>query len=254
VAPISNVSLESGEPTLTLLHGFTNTSETWGSFRTQLQQAYGVEALDLPGHGRNHAIRQNLVDYGRFLAEQLIDPTVLIGYSLGGRVALHGALEQPRGLRGLVLIGATAGIEDDQEREARRQSDNQLAEGLRHSNDLQAFLERWLDGPLFSRLRDEDRHLSGRLQNTVEGLASSLELMGVGTQVPLWSELHRISVPTLVLAGEEDAKFTVLGQRLAEAIPHAEFCSIPGAGHAVHLEEPELTAQEVKRFAERLFG
>jgi pimeloyl-ACP methyl ester carboxylesterase len=61
-------------------------------------------------------------------------------------------------------------------------------------------------------------------------------------------------VPTLVLAGEEDAKFTVLGQRLAEAIPHAEFCSIPGAGHSVHLEEPELTAQEVKRFVERLFG
>jgi len=254
MAPVSNASLESGEPTLTLLHGFTNTSETWGSFRTQLEQAYGVEALDLPGHGRNRAIRQNLVGYGHLIAEQLADPTVLIGYSLGGRVALHCALEQPQGLRGLVLIGATAGIEDDQEREDRRQRDNQMAEGLRRSNDVKAFLERWLEGPLFSRLRDEDRHLSGRRENTVEGLASSLELMGVGTQVPLWSELHRISVPTLVLAGEDDAKFMALGHRLAEAIAHAEFCSIPGAGHAVHLEEPELTAQAIKRFAERLFG
>lgn len=252
MAPISNAVALSGEPTLTLLHGFTNTSETWGTFRTHLAQAYGVKALDLPGHGENHAVRQNLRDAAHSLAFSLDEPTVLIGYSLGGRIALHCALEQPRNLRGLVLLGATAGIEDDDERATRRQSDEMLAANLRESNNLEAFLKKWLDGPLFSRLSQDQRQLKGRLHNTVEGLSSSLELMGVGTQASLWGELHRLSVPTLIVAGDEDEKFTALGLRLAAAISKARFVGIAGAGHTVHVEQPELTAQVVLRFVEEL--
>ena len=248
MAPISNTSAKKEEPTFTLLHGFTNTSATWGAVLPLLSQAYGVQPLDLPGHGSSHSVRQNLVDYGRTLSQQLTNETVLLGYSLGGRVALHCALEQPRGLRALVLIGATAGIDDPQERAARQKSDVALAARLRASQDLEGFLDEWLAGPLFSRLTDEQQQRTGRLHNTIEGLASSLERMGVGTQEPLWDRLHTISVPTLVLAGEYDEKFTALGQRLAGAIHEGRFMSIAGAGHAVHLEQPEQTAQVIVDF------
>jgi 2-succinyl-6-hydroxy-2,4-cyclohexadiene-1-carboxylate synthase len=248
MAPVSNPTGGATEPSLTLLHGFTNTSETWGAFHTLLSQAYGVKALDLPGHGENRDSRVSLVDYGRDLAGSLEAPTVLVGYSLGGRIALHCALERPQHLRGLVLIGATAGIDDDDERAARKRSDDQLAAKLRASQDVSSFLDEWLRGPLFAHLSSEQHQRLGRLKNSADGLASSLELMGVGNQRPLWSQLPTIDVPTLVIAGGDDQKFTALGLRLTDAIPDARFQPIVDAGHAVYAEQPERVAQAIIDF------
>ncbi len=239
---------------LTLLHGFTNTSETWGPFADLLAPAYGIQRVDLPGHGDSSHIVANLPESARLVEEVLTEPTIAIGYSMGGRVALHVALDQPPLLRGLVLIGATAGIDNDHERLARRTTDEELAKQLRTSGDLVQFLERWLEGPLFTSLTREQQYLEGRLKNSVEGLASSLERCGTGTQEPLWLQLTDIQVPTLVLAGTRDQKFTELGKKMATAIPSARFEAIEDAGHAVHLERPKETAEAVLRFAARTFA
>jgi 2-succinyl-6-hydroxy-2,4-cyclohexadiene-1-carboxylate synthase len=158
---------------------------------------------------------------------------------MGGRLALHLALGRPDLVQGLVLLGATAGIEDDSERAARRRADEALA-GLLERDGLDAFLERWLAGPLFADLPAEAAGLDDRRRNTVEGLAASLRLAGTGAQAPLWRQLPNLSMPVLVLAGERDEKFAAIGRRLAATIgSNASAASIPDAGHAAHLERPD---------------
>ena len=158
---------------------------------------------------------------------------------MGGRLALHLALARPDLVQGLVLIGATAGIEDQPERAARRAADEQLAAELERDG-VALFLERWLAQPLFASLPPEAAGLDDRLRNTAAGLASSLRLAGTGTQQPLWDQLAELSMPVLVVAGERDDKFSAVGSRIAEAIgPNATFALVPGAGHACHLEQPD---------------
>ncbi len=105
---------------------------------------------------------------------------------------------------------------------------------------MAAFVDEWLSLPLFAGLPPERAHRRERLDNTAEGLASSLRLAGTGTQVPLWDRLAELTMPVLVVAGAEDAKFAALAERLAATIgPQAELVVVPGAGHTVHLEQPE---------------
>jgi 2-succinyl-6-hydroxy-2,4-cyclohexadiene-1-carboxylate synthase len=162
---------------------------------------------------------------------------------MGGRVALHVALDHPDVVGGLVLIGAHPGIEDAAERAERRASDRRLADDLRRDG-VDAFLDRWLALPLFAGLPSWARFDDERRRNTAEGLAASLELTGTGTQAPLWDRLPGLAggprpIPALAVAGAEDAKYSAVADRVARRIgPSAVARTIPGAGHAAHLERP----------------
>ena len=160
-----------------------------------------------------------------------------VGYSMGGRVALHLALDRPDLVERLVLLGATAGIEDDAERAARRAEDEARAREI-ETGGVEPFLERWLAQPMFAGLADR-----GARCTDAGVLTASLRRCGTGTQAPLWHRLGRITAPVLVLAGERDAKFAALAQRLADALPDATFALVPDAGHAAHLERPDAVAR-----------
>lgn len=162
-----------------------------------------------------------------------------LGYSMGGRYALHVALRHPELVERLVLVSTTAGIDDEAERAARRDSDEALARRLEEEG-LEPFLRWWLAQPLFASLPAEAAQIERRLEGTATGLASSLRLAGTGTQEPLWHRLAELAMPVLVIAGSLDAKYLSLGRRLAESIgPSAAFEVVPGAGHSCHLEKPE---------------
>jgi len=136
-----------------------------------------------------------------------------------------------------VLIGATAGIEDDNERTLRRSADEALALEIGRVG-VEAFLRNWLTQPLFASLSHEAAGLHDRLENTAQGLAASLRNAGTGTQSPMWHQLSAITAPALVLAGESDTKFTELGKRMVASIgSNANFQTIAGAGHSAHLEQ-----------------
>ena len=90
-----------------------------------------------------------------------------------------------------------------------------------------------------------------KLRNTSAGLAASLRATGTGTQTPLWDRLDEIECPVLVLVGEHDAKFTGLGRRLVEGLPRAELVVVPGAGHSVHLEQPDATVDAIAAWLDR---
>jgi 2-succinyl-6-hydroxy-2,4-cyclohexadiene-1-carboxylate synthase len=157
---------------------------------------------------------------------------------MGGRLCLHAALAAPEEVRGLVVLGATRGIDDPAERADRRAADEALAARL-EAEGVDAFLDHWLSLPLFEGLSAEAADRPARLANTPGGLASSLRLAGTGTQRPLWDELADVEVPVLVLAGERDARFREAGERLAAAVgANATYAVVPGAGHTAHLEQP----------------
>jgi 2-succinyl-6-hydroxy-2,4-cyclohexadiene-1-carboxylate synthase len=171
-----------------------------------------------------------------------------LGYSMGGRILLHLAVLRPDLVERLVLIGATGGIDDADQRAARRRADEALAAHLEDVG-VEAFLDEWLAQPLFAGLAPEAAARAERATNTVDGLAASLRRAGTGTQEPLWDRLHEIEVPVLVLAGVDDAKFSAVATRLGRSIgPSATVALVPRAGHSAHLECPADTASIVRRW------
>ena len=225
-----------------LLHGFTQTGRCWGPFGELLNRFHEVSAIDLPGHGSRTEVRTDLPGTAELLAPECEGATV-IGYSLGGRVALHIALTTP--IARLVLISSTGGLDDAEERAARRTADERLADRVEQIG-VDAFLDEWLAQPLFASLDARAACLDERRTNTAAGLASSLRLCGTGTQRPLWGELASIAAPSLVITGSLDDKFDALGARLVESIgPSASHVVIDDAGHSAQLERPDATADAV---------
>jgi 2-succinyl-6-hydroxy-2,4-cyclohexadiene-1-carboxylate synthase len=228
-----------GTPVLGLLHGFTQSGAAWASVAGHLPGH--LVAPDLPGHGRSAAIAADLWAAAGMVAAR-VGPAVYVGYSMGGRLALHLALAHPEVVQGLVLISATAGIDDPAERAARRTSDEALATRVEEEG-VEAFVRWWLTLPLFATLPPEAAAIDSRTGGSAAGLASSLRLAGAGAQQPLWDRLGEITAPALIIAGGLDGPYCDRGRRLAGALGGpTEIEIIDGAGHACHLERPGAVA------------
>lgn len=228
-------------PALVLLHGFTQTAASWDPLVPALAERHRVHRVDLPGHGGSTQVDLDLSATAATLAAQ-VGPATWLGYSMGGRTALRLALDHPAAVEGLVLVGATAGLDDPGERAARRSADEELARSLERDG-VDAFLDRWLARPLFASLPPERAGREARRANTAAGLASSLRRSGTGTMDPPWWDelpaLGRAGIPVSVVVGERDDRFRALGARLADGIgPSATTLVVPGTGHACHLEDP----------------
>jgi 2-succinyl-6-hydroxy-2,4-cyclohexadiene-1-carboxylate synthase len=227
--------------TLVLLHGFGGTRHMWDRVAAELPpERYLPVALDLPGHG-DRADEDAEITFDSCVQSVLArspDRFVLCGYSLGGRVALPVALAAPERVERLVLVATSAGIEDGAERAQRREADRELADELERI-PFEEFIERWCTQPLFAgdppdvgRLAREDQR-----RNRPQALAAVLRGIGTGEMQPLWGRLGELKMPVTVVAGERDARFRALGERMVERIPCAELVVIPG-GHRLPLESP----------------
>ncbi len=252
-----------GHPLL-LLHGFTGDASTMWPLGRQLTGMRTVVAVDLPGHGATGAPTDpttyrfdNTVDALASLAVDLGHGQVdLLGYSMGGRIGLGLAVRHPDLVRSSVLIGATAGIVSDAERDIRRRTDDDLAEEILEGG-VEAFVDYWMDLPLFEsqqRLGSDALYEARqqRLQNDPEGLAGSLRGAGSGNQPSLWRELDRVAGPVLLVVGEEDAKFRSLAIRMAAGMADARIAVLPEAGHAAHVENQAATVMAVRSFLEEV--
>ncbi len=249
-----HVEVRGSGPPLVLLHGFTQTGRLWGRFGEVLAASHTLVAVDLPGHGDSGSVRADLPATAGLVAEAVRahigeSPCPLLGYSLGARVALHVAIAAYLPLSHVVFVGVHAGIEDPAEREGRRRADEDLADGLEASGDVEDFVDAWLRGPLFERLElGGAAQRSERLRNSAAGLASSLRLCGTGTQEPLWDRLPALPCPVLALAGSDDIRFASHALRVARLVPHGVASLIPAGGHAVHLAQPEQTGRIVRHW------
>ena len=243
-----------------LLHGFTGCSSSWGRALAALRTLGGdVSALDLPGHGARGVVRDSSASSLESILSEVdesLSPEggnrALIGYSMGGRIALHYAHGNPGRLDRLVLESASPGLDSEEERAQRIAADEELADALEREG-LEAFVDRWEALPLFATqralpgsIREELRER--RLLGHASGLAWALRVLGTGRLPSLWDALPGIDVPTLVLVGGLDAKFLEIGERMAEQLPRASLHVVPDAGHAIHLERPDAWAQAVGDF------
>lgn len=238
------------KPTVLCLHGFSNTGACWAPVIERLPLSYRALAPDLRGHGGNAG--REPVDLESVLGdlEALIplepDPFLLCGYSQGGRIALHLAIDRPDRVRRLVLIGASPGIADADERQERRVADELLASEI-EGESIAQFAERWERTPVLAGLSPELAAIArtDRLRNDPRGLARALRGLGAGALPSLWDRLDELTMPVTLLVGEDDRKFAEIALAMAERIPAARVEIVPGAGHQVHLQRPDVVAAAI---------
>ena len=255
----------SGRPVVAL-HGFTGSSATMRPLTRPLTDTRRVAAVDLPGHGQSVSNEdaqsfgfEHTVDaVARVIDQHGLGPSHVVGYSMGGRIALGLAVRHPECVTSLSLIGASPGLSDPTERAARRRADDELADDLLE-HGLPTFVDRWMASPLFASQErlGADALAAGRAQrltNDPEGLAASLRGAGTGAQPSHWHDLASIDVPVLLLAGDEDPKFRAIAMRMAAGLMRSAIEVVPEAGHAAHLENPDHVVTSIRELLDEVDG
>ena len=255
-----HVTDDGAGPPLVLLHGFTGSSESWSPLVPALGAAHRVITVDLPGHGqssaptdpRRYALDVFAEDLIRVLDTMSLDRVALLGYSMGGRTALRFAASHSDRVAALILESTSPGISDPDARRARLASDAALADLITEAG-IEAFVDKWESLPLWESQRSlpgdvRARLRQQRLANRPEGLANSLRGAGAGADIPALDRLRTIEAPTRVIVGALDAAYVELGKTLVMSIPDAALTIVPGAGHAVHLEQPGALTDAILAF------
>ncbi len=257
--PDSAEALSADVPSIVLLHGFSGRRSGWETVIRAFERSCRIVAVDLPGHGDSRVAEDRALSMDE--AANLLEETVaklalesftLVGYSLGGRLALHYALAFASRVQRLVLEGVRPGLARASEREQRRRADEELADFV-EARGIEAFVERWCDIPLLASQRQlpavlRSRLRAERLSQRPSGLAASLRGMGVGAQAWLEPRLSSIDVPVLLLSGGKDRRFTDTAQAMAALLPQAITEVVEGSGHNVHLERPAEFVRVLREF------
>jgi 2-succinyl-6-hydroxy-2,4-cyclohexadiene-1-carboxylate synthase len=234
------------DPLVAFLPGFAQRGDAWTSVAERVGQKYRSVAIDFSTWTFDGRLRE--------IAERVDDGDVVVGYSMGGRLALAAALRRPPKFGALVLVGTSAGIEDAAAREERRRSDDELADWLEH-HTIEEFAERWESQPVFATQPPElvTAQRPGRLSHDPARLAQLLRSAGQGMFDPVWDELERIDCPVLAIAGERDERYADASFRIAERVKHGRARLVPGAGHAPQLERPDEFAALLLEFLDEHF-
>lgn len=246
-------------PAVLLLHGFTGSHATWAPF-LDAWPGFSLITVDLLGHGHSdystdpdrYRMEYCVADLVAVLNTLEIERVAVLGYSMGGRVALHLALYAPGRLWGLIVESASPGIAETAARVTRIQSDAVLAEFIEREGVV-AFVDRWQSLSLFAtqaRLpaATRDALRRQRLDNNPTGLANSLRGLGTGMQKSVLERLGAVECPALLLAGALDNTYCEFAHRMARALPYGWIEIAPDAGHTVHLEQPEFFTRTVRGF------
>ena len=245
-------------PGLLFLHGFLGSKADWNPTINTLKNDFCCLAVDLPGHGATtvaddslYRIENVALALTELVGELGLSQPQAVGYSMGGRLALYLAVNHADSFRGFVIESASPGLKTAEERQARVEHDEALAQKLMSVN-LADFVTDWYNQPIFETLRNDPRLLEKtvklRSANNPAGLARSLRHMGTGTQPSLWERLHAIAQPLLLLAGELDTKYTAIQRELADLCPAAQMRIISNCGHNLHLERPAEYIETIKPF------
>jgi 2-succinyl-6-hydroxy-2,4-cyclohexadiene-1-carboxylate synthase len=247
----------SKRPPCLLLHGFTGSGANWSAQTEVLQEYFRVVTIDLPGHGQTNSpsdperyhIEQTAEDLNTIFDALELETMNLLGYSMGGRLALYIALTYPKRVNRLILESASPGLKTAAEREARSTQDEALADRI-ECEGIAAFAGTWTNLPLFATQSPEAREKLRvqRLINNSLGLANSLRGMGTGVQPSLWDRLPELEMPTLLLCGALDTKFSAINTEMHNLMPTSTLVIIPDAGHTTHVEQPEHFRAEVLAF------
>jgi 2-succinyl-6-hydroxy-2,4-cyclohexadiene-1-carboxylate synthase len=244
-----------------LLHGFTGNIDTWKPFCKKWAEHSKLIMVDIIGHGKtdspddlaHYRMEKAAGDLANILDQLNIGQTDVLGYSMGGRLALAFAVRFPERVRKLVLESASPGLKTERERSERRQSDARLAKMILEQG-LEAFVDNWENIPLFQsqkRLPPEVREKIRKQRlatNNERGLANSLIGMGTGAQASNWNELSRIDCEVLLITGELDQKFCGIAEEMQQLLKKCRWIVVESCGHAIHVEDEEKFGTIVSGF------
>lgn len=269
-----NVEVSGSGPGLLLLHGFTGDVSTWDPFILRPSKegpgnafdGFTAIRVDVIGHGgtdspddpERYTMAHAVEDLVAILDHLGMEKVALLGYSMGGRLALHLTLAAPERFWALVFESASPGIRNEEERASRRTADNLLADSI-GTGGIEAFVDRWQAQALFAsqlNLPDEvrARQRTRRLAQSPVGLANSLRGMGAGRQDYLLPRLHELTAPALLIAGALDERYAAITAVMAAEIAGAQAHIIENAGHAAHLEQPAEFGRIVAAFLHNITG
>ena len=241
-----------GRP-VTLLHGFTQSGHSWRELISKLPAGYRWIIPDLRGHGETQIWKGAECSMDACTADLVklwdaldVERSHLVGYSMGGRLALHVAARRPDRVLSVFTIGAHAGLEEDA-REGRRQGDEALAARI-EKEGIEAFVNYWGSQPMFAGIERRGPTYAAevraeRLRNHAAGLACSLRGMGAGAMQPLWDDLAHVEFPCTFVAGQLDHGYVASARRLASTVANSRVEIVPRAGHSVHQERPDAVAR-----------
>lgn len=238
---------ESKPKKLVCLHGFTGTAKGWAEFAKQLPDVH-VIAIDVIGHGQSD-VPQSPTDYEMNVQLQLLHEVLqqlqlesfsLLGYSMGGRIALSYAVQHPQQIDQLILESASPGLVDETTRAERIAADNALADFIEQQG-VEAFVERWENIPLFEtqkrlpqQIQQEIR--TERLSQQPKGLANSLRGIGTGMMPSVWDQLETLPMPVHLFVGQLDTKFVNIANEMKKRMPNAQITQFLDCGHTIHVE------------------
>lgn len=253
-------------PVIVFLHGFTGSTVTWTRVEDILNGKYKIIAVDLTGHGKTtapkepnrYSMEEQIADLEALVEELNLISFTLVGYSMGGRVALAYTDRYPERVSSLILESSSPGIKAELERIERSEADKKLSERIVRDG-IPSFVDFWESIPLFN----SQKKLSTTIQNAVReerlnqsatGLANSLIGIGTGSQPSYWDNLHTINVPILLITGEIDTKFVNIAREMEKYLPLAKHRMIKDVGHAIHVEKPTLFATMVEEHITQVFN
>lgn len=214
--------------------------------------------MDLPGHGTSVGLPQEPYTFEeaacsiiQLLDELQIDQAALVGYSMGGRLALYLALHYPERFTGLFLESASPGLEKEEDRVARRAADEVKARRL-ETEDFGEFLQDWYQQSLFAPLAQDEKLLQETIQarkrNDPLELAKSLRGMGMGNQPSLWRELTELRISALAVIGGLDEKFAGISRQMAALSTRFKTAVVSSVGHNVRVEASKEYFELLRRF------
>jgi 2-succinyl-6-hydroxy-2,4-cyclohexadiene-1-carboxylate synthase len=239
-----------GEADVVLVPGFMQGAASWAGALERMGRRYRALALE----HRTHELEGRLAEIEAAAAEG----AAVVGYSLGGRLALHAAVraaDRPRRFGALVTLGTSAGIEDLDERERRRVADLELAAWIER-RPIEEVVERWERVPALAGQPPElvGAQRRDRLAQEPARLAALLRSAGQGALAPVWDRLPSLPVPVLALAGSRDTQYVAAAERIAALVPRGRAGVLPGAGHAAHLERPAAFVGALLEFLDEHLG
>ncbi len=241
-------------PLILLLHGFLGSGEDFDQIVPMLIEQFCCLTIDLPGHGKtifsgDYTMQNTASAIVTLLDDLEIAQTHLIGYSMGGRLALYLALNFPNRFSKAILESASPGLKTEAEQVARIEHDRALARRL--ETDFPQFLQDWYQQPLFRSFKHHPTFgttIAKRSRNNPSELAKSLTQMSTGMQPSLWQELKRHQNPLLLMVGECDRKFVAINQEMVALCSTAQLAIVPNVGHNVHIENANAYIHHIQKF------
>ena len=253
-------------PTIVFLHGFTGSVSTWQEVWDSLEGSFRLIAVDLMGHGKSakpsdasrYEMAAQLADLDALFAELKLNNFTLVGYSMGGRIALAYTREYPDHVKSLILESTSPGLRTAEERALRVAADLKLAKRI-EAEGIEHFVDFWEQIPLFQSQRNLSVEVrrkvrEERLGQDEKGLSRSLQGIGTGSQPSYWSVLGEMTCPILLITGEIDGKFVGISREMKNKFPSSVHEIVKNAGHAIHVEKPTLFATMIKEHMIKIQG